>query len=168
MTPKIKILIFCLSALLFIGCDRVTKDLAKTHLMNKPSLSYLHNSFQLVYVENTGAAMSLGDGLSKGASFWLLSMLPLAFLIGLAIYTIRHSTQMSFLKLFSFALIISGGLGNIIDRIFFDRHVTDFMIVSILGIHTGIFNFADVCVTTGAIGLMLLYREKKPKKIITE
>ena len=168
MNPNIKILIFCFSALLFIGCDRVTKGLAKTHLMNKPSLSYLHNGFQLVYAENTGAAMSLGDGLSKAASFWLLSMLPLAFLIGLSIYTIRHSTQMSLLKLLSFALIISGGLGNIIDRILFDRHVTDFMIVGILGIHTGIFNFADVCVTAGAIGLMLLYREKKLKKIITE
>ena len=168
MNPRLKILIFCLSTLAFIGCDRVTKDLAKEHLQNQVPLSFLHNSFRLVYVENTGAAMSLGDGLSKRASFWLLSMLPLAFLIGLSIYTIRHSTQMSFLKLFSFALIISGGLGNIIDRILFDRHVTDFMIVSILGIHTGIFNFADVCVTTGAIGLLLLYREKKQKKIITE
>ena len=168
MPPKIKILIFCLSALLFIGCDRVTKDLAKAHLMNKPSISYLHNSFQLVYVENTGAAMSLGDGLPRMASFWLLSMLPLIFLLGLAAYTIRHAKEMRFVKLFSFALIIAGGLGNIIDRIVFDRHVTDFMILRLMNLHTGIFNVADICVSAGAIGLLFFGRERKTNPIIPE
>lgn len=168
MHPKIKILIFCLSTLLFIGCDRVTKDLAKAHLMNKPSLSYFHNRFQLVYVENTGAAMSMGDGLPKMASFWLLSILPLIFLLGLTAYTLRHAREMRFIKLFSFALIIAGGLGNIIDRIVFDRHVTDFMILSLLNLHTGIFNVADVCVTAGAIGLLFFGREKKINTIIPD
>jgi len=147
--------------MVFIGCDRVTKDLAKEHLLNKPAVSYFHNTFRLEYAENTGAAMNFGDNLPKAASFWLLSMLPLAFLLILSVYIIRHSKEMSLLKIFSFALIISGGLGNIIDRIAFDRHVTDFMILSIRGIHTGIFNFADVCVTAGAIGLILFYRDKK-------
>jgi len=161
LNSRIKILLFCLSALLFIGCDRVTKDLAKIHLMNKPPVSYLHNSFQLVYVENTGAAMSLGDDLSKPASFWLLSMLPLCFLLGLSVYIIRRSKEMGFTKIFLFALIIAGGLGNIIDRIVFDRHVTDFMILRIFSIHTGVFNVADMCVTAGAVGLLFFYREKK-------
>jgi len=163
MKPRLKIVLFCLSAMVFIGCDRVTKDLAKEHLLNKPVVSYFHNSFRLVYAENTGAAMNLGDNLPKAASFWLLSMLPLAFLLILSAYTIRHSKEMSFIKIFSFAMIISGGLGNIIDRILFDRHVTDFMILSVRNIHTGIFNFADVCVTAGAIGLILFYRDKKIK-----
>lgn len=161
MNPRLKILLFCLTTLIFIGCDRVTKDLAKTHLMNRPSISYLHNTLELVYVENTGAAMSFGDQLPKVASFWLLSILPLAFLIGLSIYTIRQSKEMSVMKLFSFALIISGGMGNIIDRLLFDRHVTDFMILSIQNLRTGIFNFADVCVTAGAIGLLIFHRDKK-------
>jgi len=64
------------------------------------------------------------------------------------------------MKLFSFALVISGGLGNIIDRLLFDRHVTDFMILGIQNLRTGIFNFADVCVTAGAIGLLVFHREK--------
>ncbi len=168
MNPKIKILTFCLGALLFIGCDRVTKELAKAHLMNKPSISYLHNSFQLVYVENTGAAMSMGDDLPRSVSFWLLGILPLVFLLGLSVYVIRQSAEMRFRKIFSFALIIAGGLGNIIDRILFDRHVTDFMILRILNIHTGVFNVADICVSAGAIGLMFFYTNQKTDHIITE
>ena len=160
MNPRLKILIFCLSTLVFIGCDRVTKDLAKEHLQNQVPLSFLHNSFRLVYVENTGAAMSLGDNLPKAASFWLLSMVPLLFLIAFALYAIRKMKELNLIKIISFSLIIAGGLGNIIDRIVFDRHVTDFMILGFWKIQTGVFNVADVCVTAGAIGLMLFYRDK--------
>ena len=129
--------------------------------MSKPPISYFHNTFRLDYVENTGAAMSMGDGLSKTASFWLLSILPLGFLVFLGGYVLLNSKEMGLLKLFSFSLIIAGGLGNVIDRIVFDRHVTDFMNIGILNLRTGIFNFADVCVTSGAIGLLLFYRDKK-------
>lgn len=166
MGNRVKILLFCLSTLMFIGCDRVTKDLAKEHLKNKTSVSYLNNTIQLIYAENTGAALNLGDSLSKTASFWLLSILPLAFLVALSVYTIRHSREMTMMKLFSFALIIAGGMGNILDRLLFDRHVTDFMLVDVKGIHTGIFNFADVCVTAGAIGLLIFHRDKKINKEI--
>lgn len=129
--------------------------------MSKPPISYFHNTFRLDYVENIGAAMSMGDGLSKTASFWLLSILPLGFLVFLGGYVLLNSKEMGLLKLFSFSLIIAGGLGNVIDRIVFDRHVTDFMNIGILNLRTGIFNFADVCVTSGAIGLLLFYRDKK-------
>jgi signal peptidase II len=164
MRPWLKMCLFCTSSFIFIGCDRITKDLAREHLMNKPPISYFHNTIRLVYVENTGAAMSFGDNLPKAASFWLLSMFPLVFLLLLSGYTIRYSKEMHFPKIFSFALIISGGLGNIIDRILYDRHVTDFMNLGIQNIRTGIFNFADVCVTAGAIGLILFYRDKKVNK----
>jgi signal peptidase II len=67
------------------------------------------------------------------------------------------------LKAFSLALILAGGLGNIIDRIFNDRHVTDFMNVGIGNtLRTGIFNVADMCVTAGVIGLLIIsFTEKK-------
>jgi signal peptidase II len=62
----------------------------------------------------------------------------------------------------SFALLFSGGIGNIIDRLLYDRHVPDFMNIGINNIRTGIFNFADVCVTVGVISLLLIsYREKR-------
>jgi signal peptidase II len=158
-----KVCLFCLTSLMFIGCDRITKDLAKEHLMYREPLSYFHNTVRLEYVENTGAALSLGDTLSKPLSFWLLSILPLIFLLLLFVYVIRKIHELNPLKLLSFSMIIAGGLGNIIDRIMFDRHVSDFMNVGISNLRTGIFNFADVCVTAGVIGLLLSYRDSKPK-----
>ena len=133
--------------------------------MYREPISYFHNTVRLEYVENTGAALSLGDSLSKPVSFWLLSILPLVFLLLVFVYVIRKMRELSTLQLLSFSMIIAGGLGNIIDRILFDRHVSDFMNIGISNLRTGIFNFADVCVTAGVIGLLLSYRERKPKPI---
>ncbi len=161
MKKPVKILLFSICCFVFIGCDRLTKDLAKEHLKDKATITYLHDTIRLQYVENTGAALSLGDNLPKTISFWLLSILPLVVLLGLLFYTLKNLQQMGMMKIFSIALIFSGGIGNIIDRILFDRHVTDFMNLGISNIRTGIFNVADVCVTAGVIGLLLFFNDKK-------
>ena len=163
MKKWLKICLFCLTCLTFISWDRTTKEAAKEHLMNKEPVSYLHDTFRLEYVENTGAAMSLGDHLPKTVSFWLLSIIPLVCLLLLFVYVITKANQYSFLKMSVFAMIIAGGLGNVADRLLFDRHVTDFMNIGFGNVRTGIFNFADVCVTIGVIGLLLIYRKKEPE-----
>ena len=161
-----KIILFCTCCLAFIGCDRLTKDLAKQHLKDKPAVTYLNDTIRLQYAENTGAALSWGDELPKTVSFWLLSMLPLIVLVVLFVYTLKNLQQMSTAKIFSIALVFSGGIGNIIDRILFDRHVTDFMNVGIGNLRTGIFNVADMCVTAGVIGLLLFFNDKKNKPAV--
>ena len=166
MKKGTKILLFCVCCLAFIGCDRLTKDLAKEHLKDKPAITYLNDTVRLQYVENTGAALSLGDDLPKAASFWLLSILPLVILLGVFGYTLKNLQQMRMMKIFSIALVFSGGIGNIIDRIAFDRHVTDFMNVGIGSLRTGIFNVADMCVTAGVIGLFIFFNVKKHQPTI--
>ncbi len=167
MKKQVKILLFCVTCFAFISCDRITKDIAKEHLKNKEPLSYLHDTVRLEYVENTGAALSLGDNLPVKASFWLLSILPLIFLLVLFAYTLNNAQNMSAMKVFSLALLFSGGIGNIVDRILFDRHVTDFMNLGFENIRTGIFNVADICVTAGAIGLLLFYRDQQEKETVS-
>src|SRR5437870_1202933 len=127
MKNRIKVLLFCLSCTLFIGCDRVTKVIAKDNLLYGEPISYFHDTFRLQYVENTGAALSMGDELPKAVSFWLLGIVPLVVLVALLIYVLTHLNKINRLLLLSFSLIIAGGIGNIIDRIFYDRHVSDFM-----------------------------------------
>jgi signal peptidase II len=160
MKKSVKIFLFIACSFVFIGCDRATKDIAKEHLKDKEAISYLHDTFRLQYVENTGAAMSFGDKLPKTMNLLLLSIVPLILLIVLFAYTIKNSKDMTFIKMFCIALIFAGGIGNIIDRILFDRHVPDFMIITFRNFHTGIFNVADVCVTGGVIGLLVCYGDK--------
>jgi signal peptidase II len=154
-TAKFKILIFCLISIVFIGCDRATKDLARIHLKDKEPLSWFHNTLRLEYAENTGAFLSFGEEWPKSISFWLLSAVPLLFLCGFFVYALKRSGAMNFIEMLPFTLIFSGGIGNIMDRILFDRHVTDFMNLGIQGLRTGIFNFADVYITAGVLMLLL-------------
>jgi signal peptidase II len=155
MKTKYRILVFCLISMVFIGCDRATKDLARMHLKDKEPWSWFHNTVRLEYAENTGAFLSFGEDLPRSISFWLFSALPLLFLSGFFIYALKRSATMNFLEMLPFTLIFSGGIGNIIDRILFDRHVTDFVNLGIRGLRTGIFNFADVYVTLGVLLLVL-------------
>src|ERR1700759_5196123 len=113
----VRILVFCLISLSLISWEKVPKDRARTHLRNQPVRSYLDDTFRLMYVENTGAAMSLADDLNPRVSFWLLGVLPLAILGGLFVYVVRHVHEMRTVRLIGFSLIFSGGLGNILDRL---------------------------------------------------
>ena len=160
MKKSLHPLLFILFSLTLISWDRATKVLAKEHLMNKEPISYFHNTIRLQYVENTGAAMSLGDNLPKAASLWLFSILPLLILSGVAIYAVKRSKELSTSKMMAIALIFSGGIGNIIDRLLYDRHVADFLNVGINNFRTGIFNFADMCVTAGVIMFAVLYYKR--------
>jgi signal peptidase II len=162
MTKKtaVKVIWFCAAGMVFIGLDRITKQWAKANLMFKEPKVYWDNFFRFEYVENTGAALSLGDNLPQPWSFWLLSMIPLGVMLWLFVYVMREINNFTNFKLFCFAMIISGGLGNIIDRIIYDRRVTDFMNIGIGDIRTGIFNVADVWITSGVIGLFIVYNSK--------
>ncbi len=160
MKNWLKVLLFCVTCFTFVGCDRVTKQLAKENLLFGEPKSYFHDTFRLERVENTGAALSVGDALPQKVSFWLLSILPLTVLLLLFFYVVRQLNNFSLLKLLSFSLVIASGLGNVIDRIVYDRHVTDFMNMGIHNIRTGIFNVADVCITAGIIGLFIAYSGK--------
>lgn len=131
--------------------------------MNQEPTSYFHDTFRLEYVENTGAALWMGAGLPQPNNFLLLSVLPLLFLLALFVYAVLNIRKFNLIRLLSFALIFAGGIGNIIDRILYDRHVTDFMNMGFQNIRTGIFNVADVCITAGVIGLFISYKnEVKP------
>jgi len=155
--------LFCLLSLSLVSWDKVSKNLAKTHLRDQGVRSYLDDTFRLQYVENTGAAMSFADGLDPRLSFWLLGMLPLAILLGLFTYVILHVQEMRVARMVGFSLIFAGGIGNILDRLVFDRHVTDFMNLGFRSVRTGIFNFADLWITIGVISL-LVWRGGRPAK----
>jgi signal peptidase II len=164
MSTKRKILFFCLLSIGLIGLDRLTKNLAKEHLQNREPLSYLHDTVRLGYAENTGAFLSFGADWPEVVSFWVFGIAPLLLLGGFFVYCVVKAKVLSFNQLVPFALIFAGGTGNIADRLMYNRHVTDFMNVGIGSLRTGIFNVADMCVTTAVIILVIQSFKKDKKK----
>lgn len=154
LSSRSKLLLVFLLSLSCIGCDRVTKNLAKEHLKGKEMIQYLNKTVTLVYVENKGAFMSMGADWSDSLSFWTLTVLPLLVMVAFAYYILRNYKNLPNVQLASWVMVFSGGIGNLVDRVLFDRHVTDFILLGVPGFQTGIFNVADVFVSTGAILLL--------------
>ncbi len=155
---KTKILLFGLLVFLSVGCDRVTKGLAREHLEGQAELSYLHDTFRLVYVENSGAAMSLGADWNPDVKFWVLNLLPVCVLALVQGFVLKNINKLGFAHLAGLGLIVAGGAGNLFDRFFNNSLVPDFMNIGVSGVRTGIFNVADVCSTTGIIITLVFYR----------
>ncbi|MFN0200110.1 MAG: signal peptidase II [Bacteroidia bacterium] len=161
MTYRTKIIVFFSSCLAMIGLDQVTKELARIYLRDKGSFSYFNDMFRWEYVENTGAFLSLGSTLPDWANIVLLSVLPSIVLLLVAYYVVKNMQHLPLGQMLCFSGIIAGGVGNLIDRIFNDRHVTDFMNMGIGSLRTGIFNVADVYIMFGMIIMLLFFRDTK-------
>ncbi len=136
--------------LVVLALDQATKLLARKHLAYQPGQSYLGGVARLEYAENRGAFLSLGADLPAGWREGLLTGLNVLLVVGLTVYLVR-GRDLSRWPTFALALLISGGFGNLIDRVFRGGAVVDFMILGVGPVRTGVFNVADLCLTTGAI-----------------
>ncbi|MFO1478310.1 MAG: signal peptidase II, partial [Verrucomicrobiota bacterium] len=67
----------------------------------------------------------------------------------LAAYLVR-TARMDLARFIGFSLVMAGGIGNLIDRVVWKGVVTDFAVIHVGPVHTGIFNIADVLVLAGA------------------
>ena len=146
---------------LILAADQITKLLVAARLEVGQSVPAINGLFDITYVQNQGAAFGILQG--RKLTLILVTVVIFVFLI---IYALRRNTS-SWWLMWSLTLITSGGIGNLIDRIFNNGLVVDFIDVRI--INFPIFNFADICAVCGA-GLLLLtviideIRELKRKK----
>jgi signal peptidase II len=155
MNINSKSVAFIVSSILFVGIDWYTKFLAKKYLFYVRSNRYLDGHFILDYAENKGAALSFGANLPANQAFWVLEVLPGIILLILLRYIVKNLKQLSIFSIICFAGLFAGGFANLVDRLQNKRQVIDFMIVNIGSFQTGIFNFADVFISFGVIGLLI-------------
>ena len=148
---------------LCVGCDQITKDVARQYLAFEPPRSWFHDTIRLEYAENVGAFLSLGDGLSKELRVVLFQVLPAFWLLALTI--ILSAKRMLLPSAIAWSLVLSGGLSNLFDRIMHDGRVSDFMNLGIGPLRTGIFNVADVCITIG-VSLLIVYALQRPRVVV--
>ena len=149
--------------LLVLVADQTTKQLARVHLQQHEVRRFAGDTVTLLYAENSGAFLSLGADLPAVVRQVILNGIVG---IGLAVaawvlFTGRMQLKWDEVAL---ALIIAGGIGNLIDRVRNHGRVTDFIYLAAGPVHTGVFNIADLAITTGVIWLMLSWMVvKKPK-----
>ena len=141
--------------LINIGCDQQTKQMAKAQLDTGQVHSYWNDTFRLLYVENTGAFLSMGENLPGVLHLLLLKVFPVIMLTVLLFYTL-FSKSLHYGQALAFGFIIGGGMSNLYDRIWNDGAVIDFMNMGIGELRTGIFNFADVSIMFG-LGLFIFF-----------
>ncbi|MBO7357805.1 MAG: signal peptidase II [Lachnospiraceae bacterium] len=143
---------------LLVLLDRFSKIWIENNLKGKENIIILKNIFELEYVENTGAAFSSFAG-KQGFLIGLTSVI----LIVLILLFLRIPDNKRFLGLnLSFAMLISGAVGNMYDRIF-KHYVVDFFYF--VPINFPRFNVADVliCVSVGLLIVlfMFVYKEEE-------
>jgi len=144
-----------------VGCDQSTKAFAEAKLPRGQSLSLLSDTLRLEVTHNEGSFLSLGASAPKT---WRLAALRVgvsALLLGLLAYALfARSAQAPFIL--ALALVLAGGLSNLIDRFVHDGYVVDFLNLGVGHIRTGIFNVADVAITVGVV--MLLTQSLRRRK----
>lgn len=151
---------------MLVGIDRLTKWAVVTSMEPSDTIHLIKigdiEVLNLYYTLNNGAAFSRLSG--KTLFLIIITSAVILWLLFLMIAKKVHRP----VYLASISLILGGGIGNLIDRIFNGGLVVDFIDVRI--INFPIFNFADICAVCGA-GLLLLtviideIREHKRKRL---
>jgi signal peptidase II len=134
--------------------DQITKKIAQEYLQNSAPISFLYNFFVLTYAENTGGFLGMGATVNEEVRFWIFSVAVSLFLLAMFVYLL-FSKAFSIKQTLMLAMVLGGGIGNLIDRLLYDGRVVDFMNFGIGPLRTGILNVADIYITFGAIFLFL-------------
>jgi signal peptidase II len=137
------------TTVLVIGIDQATKAAVRSSLALGESRK-LFLGIDLTYVRNKGVAFGfLGGG---GAAVTVLTLVALLAL--LSYFVLRTTMPLLWLPT---GLVLGGSLGNLLDRAR-DGAVTDFIDPELWPA----FNFADICIVTGVLGL--LYVIERPHR----
>ena len=145
----IMLLIDVLITAVLLVFDQFTKHLAVVHLKGQAPYVLIDGVLELQYLENRGSAF----GMLQNQKVFIL-FVGIVFLAVLLFFLLKLPEQKKFrIVHILLAVIIAGGIGNMIDRFRLD-YVVDF--ISFVLINYPIFNVADIYVTMTFIVLVLL------------
>lgn len=151
-------LLIILSVFLVLIIDQLSKAVISSKLSVGQSIPIIKDVLHITFIRNTGAAF----GLFKDSTYFFIAVSVVAVFIIVAILfkaVISGKFYQNFTFNFGLILIMSGAIGNLIDRINL-RYVIDFIDVRIWPI----FNFADISITIGT-SLLIIYFALFDKKI---
>lgn len=127
--------------------DQLTKMLAVVYLQGEPSFPLWRDVLHFTFVKNEGAAFGM-----LSDQRWVFMVFSTVAIVALSVYLFRFCREGMWAKV-AMAMIIGGGIGNMIDRVAYG-YVVDFIDFTL--IHFAVFNVADSFVTVGA-GILIVY-----------
>jgi signal peptidase II len=141
---------FLIGIIMFV-LDQLTKKLVDKFINHASSVNVISffDFFNIVNVHNTGAAFSIFDG--RNTFFALIVFL---FLTALSIWFYKNYNKLHKIQIYAFYLIISGGLGNLTDRLLRGA-VVDFLDFGINSLRWPAFNVADSCIFIAAVLILV-------------
>ena len=149
-----------------VGCDQASKQMARTKLSQLGSVTMPGGFAELTLAENPGSFLSLGAVLPQPLRLAVFTVgigvgliLLLAYLVGQA--------KLGWVPFIGLALVLAGGVSNLIDRVTRQGFVTDFVLIRIGPLHTGIFNLADFVIVAGIIAFACALGKQRNTCIVT-
>lgn len=121
----------------------IIDQLSKMLIINK-KIPVIPNFLEFNYTQNTGGAFGIGR-----INFILI--ISIIIIIGIIVFLIKENTKIT--NYIPFVLLLSGSIGNLIDRIF-KGYVIDFIDINILDFPN--FNIADISIVSGVIVLLYI------------
>ncbi len=160
MNKKNRIIFFCcdiLIALVLFATDRITKVIASTYLLGNEGKTLIKGVFELVYLENRGAAFGMLQ--NQRILFIVVGIVFMAVILTVLFFLPANKKYRA--VRICLCLLCAGALGNLYDRITLN-YVIDFFYFSY--INFPVFNMADIYVTVSTAVLIILllffYREE--------
>lgn len=134
--------------------DRITKVWALNVLTKTTEITIIKDFFSFSYLENRGAAFGI---LQNKLIF--LTLITLIIMVSIVFYLFKYKPTSKILRI-SLALIVSGAMGNLIDRVWY-KYVVDFIMLHYKNIYYfPTFNVADMLVVIGTM-LLVIYMMKE-------
>lgn len=144
-----------LAGIAFIAVDQLVKLLALVSLQaNSFKIGANPINLSLELSLNPGAFLSLGAALPPQVK-QLIFIVGVAIVVAWAMWWSLSNWSQPLRKVLPLYAIALGGIANLIDRVFRNGHVVDYMVLNVGPTHTGVFNIADIAITAGAVYLMI-------------
>ncbi len=140
-------MLYAILAAALVALDQIVKYLVRANIPLGGNLPFIPYLLDLTYVQNTGAAFSL-----LNSHTWLLTLIS-AVVVAAMCWLIVKGFFKNALGRWAAALVLAGGMGNLIDRVLLG-YVTDMFQTVFMDF--AVFNVADCCITIG-VPLLFLY-----------
>lgn len=140
-------MIYIVLILILVGADQLSKYLIDSYMLEGETLPIINDFFHLTYVKNRGIAFGMFQG-----KLDIISIATIIAIVAIAYYLYKERNKLSMIEKMGFIYILTGAIGNMIDRAF-RGFVVD--MVDFRGVWSYVFNLADVWINIGVVFVLL-------------